>query len=108
MFRFEAKAFNTIKSLLDYHVDNGTAVTRASEAIIQKPVAKHDKWSISHANITIGSKIGKGAFGDVFAAKLNGTKVAVKSCRSSEVADMDKFMMEADILKQYSHPNIVR
>lgn len=108
MFRFEAKAFHTIRALLDYHAENGMAVTRASEAIIQRPVPKHDKWSISHANIKIGNKIGKGAFGDVFMASFLGDKVAVKSCRSSDVADMDKFMMEADILKQYDHPNIVR
>ena len=89
-------------------MENGTPVTRASEAIIQKPVPKHDKWSLSHASINIGKRIGKGAFGDVFEAQLNGTKVAVKSCRSSDVNDMGKFMEEADILKQYDHPNIVR
>ncbi len=108
MFRFESKSFSTIRTLLDYHVETGTAVTKASQAKILRPVPKHDKWSLYHRDITIGKKLGKGAFGDVFKADLNGKVVAVKSCRSDDLNDMDKFMQEADILKQYDHPNVVR
>ena len=108
MFRFEAKSFPTIRSLLEFHMETGTAVTKASQAKILRSVPKHDKWSLAHSDVRIGKKIGKGAFGDVFEAQLNGEKVAVKTCRSSDLADMDKFMMEADILKQYQHPNVVR
>lgn len=58
----------------------------------------------------MGKKIGKGAFGDVFEANYlrENQKVAVKTCRSSDVYDMEKFLQEADILKGYQHPNIVR
>ena len=58
----------------------------------------------------VGRRIGKGAFGEVCEATLrtSGERVAVKTCRSNELTDMDKFMQEADILKQYEHPNIVR
>ena len=108
MFRFEAKSFPTIRSLLEYHVETSTAVTKASQAKILKAVPKHAKWSLAHSDVKTGRKIGKGAFGDVYEAMLNGEKVAVKTCRSSDLADMDKFMMEADILKQYQHPNVVR
>ena len=108
MYRFESKSFPTIRALLEYHAETGTAVTKASQAVILKPVPKHDKWSLSHRDINIGKKIGKGAFGDVFEAHLNNQLVAVKSCRSSDLTDMDKFMAEADILKQYNHPNVVR
>lgn len=108
MYRFESKSFANIRALLEYHVDTGTAITKASQTKIVKPVPKHDKWSLSHSDVKIGKKIGKGAFGDVFEAQLNQQKVAVKSCRSSDLTDMDKFMQEADILKQYDHPNVVR
>ena len=89
-------------------MESGTAVTKASQATILRPVPKHDKWSLSHRDVRIGKKLGKGAFGDVFEAFLNNEMVAVKTCRSSDLTDMDKFMMEADILKQYDHPNVVR
>ena len=108
MFRFESKPFPTIRALLDYHVETATPVTKVSQTIIQKPVPKHDKWSLAHSDVKIKKKIGKGAFGDVFEASLKGEQVAVKTCRSSDLTDMDKFMMEADILKQYDHPNVVR
>ena len=108
LFRFEAKSFPTIRALLDYHVESGTAVTKASQATISNPVPKHDKWSLAHSNVKIGRKIGKGAFGDVYEAHLDGQLVAVKTCRSDDVSDMGKFLMEADILKQYNHLNVVR
>ena len=34
--------------------------------------------------------------------------MAVKTCRNDAMQDMDKFLKEAEILKQYEHPNIVQ
>ena len=85
-------------------------MTRASGAKISAPITKTDKWSLDHSNVKQGKKIGKGAFGDVYEAMLtsNQQKVAIKTCRSSDLQDMDKFLQEAEILKQYDHPNVVR
>ena len=84
-------------------------VTKGSGAILMQPVVKKgDRWSLQHGDIIIGKKLGKGAFGDVFDAEFKGQKVAVKSCRSTDVPDKEKFLQEAEILKQYNHPNIVR
>ncbi len=108
-YRFEAKAFGTIRELLEYHVTYGTPVTRSSGAIITKFVTKFDRWALQHDDVKRGKKIGKGCFGDVYEGTLtSGEKVAVKTCRADTVQDMDKFLKEADILKQYDHPNIVR
>ncbi|XP_066095624.1 tyrosine-protein kinase Fes/Fps isoform X2 [Saccopteryx bilineata] len=52
-----------------------------------------------------------GNFGEVFSGRLrvDNTPVAVKSCRETLPPDLKaKFLQEARILKQYSHPNIVR
>ncbi len=106
MFSFESKSFYTIYSLLDYHVNTGTAITKDSQVKILQPVLK---WSLYHRDITIGKKLVEGLFGiDVFQAELNRKVVAVKSCRSDKLKDMYKFMREAYILKQYDHPNVVR
>ncbi len=109
-YRFESKAFGKIRFLLDYHTNSGTPVTRQSGATIIKHISKYDKWELRRDEINMGKKIGKGAFGDVFVATLvrDNRKVAVKTCRSSELYDMEKFLQEADILKGYQHPNIVR
>ncbi|XP_038639980.1 tyrosine-protein kinase Fes/Fps-like [Scyliorhinus canicula] len=53
----------------------------------------------------------QGNFGEVFSGRMrnDNTLVAVKMCRESLPADQkNKFLMEARILKQYDHPNIVR
>jgi serine/threonine protein kinase len=58
----------------------------------------------------MGARLGKGNFGDVYKAKLkhNHQEVAVKTCRSENFGDAEKFLKEAQILAQYDHPNIVK
>ena len=109
-YRFESKMHATIKALLDYHVESGVPVTRQSGTKIATFVTKYDKWALNHSDITIGRKIGKGTFGDVFEASLKSTgeRLAIKSCCSSDLTDMDKFLQKAEILKQYDHPNVVK
>uniref|UniRef100_A0A8C0A840 Tyrosine-protein kinase n=1 Tax=Bos mutus grunniens TaxID=30521 RepID=A0A8C0A840_BOSMU len=70
-----------------------------------------DKWALSHEDLVLGEQIGRGNFGEVFSGRLraDNTLVAVKSCRETLPPDLKaKFLQEARILKQYSHPNIVR
>ena len=111
-FRIEGKPFLSIQELLEYYTTSGIPVTRKSGAILVKPVTKFDKWSLRHDDIRRGRKIGKGSFSDVFEGELLSTKekVAIKTCRMDAVQmqDMDRFLKEAETLKQYSHPNIVR
>ncbi|KAM5177363.1 tyrosine-protein kinase Fes/Fps isoform 2-T3 [Callospermophilus lateralis] len=70
-----------------------------------------DKWVLNHEDLVLGEQIGRGNFGEVFSGRLraDNTLVAVKSCRETLPPDLKaKFLQEARILKQYSHPNIVR
>jgi len=115
--RFEENAFPTIRELLNYHTIHKAPVTKKSGAMLSIPVPrpdlkpKHDKWSLSHSQIKIQSKLGQGHFGDVMKGVLlpDNIPVAVKSCKEN-VTDLvkQKFLAEAEILKQYEHPNIVR
>ena len=62
-------------------------------------------------DIDIQKKLGSGHFGDVMKGVLrpSNTPVAVKSCKENvSQAVKQKFLSEAEILKQYDHPNIVR
>jgi RIO-like serine/threonine protein kinase len=110
LYRFEDKAFSVVRDLLDYHVTSRIPVTRNSGAIVCKFVSHIDKWTIKRQDITLGRKLGRGAFGEVCEAFMNtGEKVAVKTCRETiPAAEKSKFLKEAEILKQYDHPNIVR
>ena len=86
-------------------------VTRTSGAKTVKPISKIDKWAIRRDDLKLGRKLGRGAFGEVCEAMLMTTneKVAVKTCRETiPQSEKRKFLMEAEILKQYDHPNVVK
>ena len=85
-------------------------MTRASGAILLTPVPRYDKWALQHSDVQIGKRIFKGAFGEVYEATLSNTgeRVSVKYCHSDKQEIVDKFLQEADILKHYEHPNIIR
>ncbi|XP_077975160.1 tyrosine-protein kinase Fer-like isoform X1 [Styela clava] len=109
-FKFEVEQCNTIVELVESHYTKGLHITKQSQCIIAKPIVK-DKWSLSHADLELGARLGRGNFGDVFRAyfKNENIDVAVKTCRENvDQRTRDKFLMEARILKGYDHPNIVR
>ena len=111
MFRFEDKAFAVIRDLLDYHVKSHIPVTRNSGAVLVRSISKIDKWAIRREDLKLGRKLGRGAFGEVCEATMltTGEKVAVKTCRETiPHSEKRKFLMEAEILKQYDHPNVVK
>ncbi|XP_041444188.1 tyrosine-protein kinase Fes/Fps [Xenopus laevis] len=110
LYRLEGEGFSTIPLLINHFVKTQQAVTKKSGVIINKAIFK-DKWVMEHEEVILGERIGKGNFGEVFSGRLraDNTPVAVKSCRDTLPPDLkDKFLMEARILKQYSHPNIVK
>lgn len=111
LVRFEDQGFPSIRELLDYHVKNQVPVTRNCQVILATPVKK-DKWEICREGIVFQEKKpGRGHFGDFMEGVLkpSNTPVAVKSWKES-VCQVDKktFLAEAEILKRYDHPNIVR
>uniref|UniRef100_A0A8C5M5A2 Tyrosine-protein kinase n=1 Tax=Leptobrachium leishanense TaxID=445787 RepID=A0A8C5M5A2_9ANUR len=92
MYRLEGDAFSTIPLLVDHFMKTKQAVTKKSGVILNKAIVK-------------------GNFGEVYSGRLSNdnTPVAVKTCRDTLPPDLkDKFLQEARILKQYSHPNIVK
>ena len=110
LYRFESKICTTVKALLDYHVESGTPVSKSLGVKITSFITKSDKWALNKSDISISKSIGKGTFGYVFdvTLKSTGERLAMKSCRSNNLTDMDEFLQEAEILKQYDHPNIIK
>ncbi|XP_077327347.1 tyrosine-protein kinase Fes/Fps isoform X1 [Lithobates pipiens] len=110
MYRLEGEGFSTIPLLIDYFLKTKQMVTKKSGVILTKAIVK-DKWVLEHEEVILGERIGRGNFGEVFSGRLraDNTPVAVKTCRETLPPDLkDKFLSEARILKQYSHPNIVK
>ncbi|XP_024622290.1 tyrosine-protein kinase Fes/Fps isoform X3 [Neophocaena asiaeorientalis asiaeorientalis] len=110
LYRLEGDGFPSIPLLIDHLLRSQQPLTKKSGIILNRAVPK-DKWALSHEDLVLGEQIGRGNFGEVFSGRLraDNTLVAVKSCRETLPPDLKaKFLQEARILKQYSHPNIVR
>uniref|UniRef100_A0A5F5PNK4 Tyrosine-protein kinase n=2 Tax=Equus TaxID=9789 RepID=A0A5F5PNK4_HORSE len=110
VYRLEGDGFPSIPLLIDHMLRSQQPLTKKSGVILNRAVPK-DKWALNHEDLVLGEQIGRGNFGEVFSGRLraDNTLVAVKSCRETLPPDLKaKFLQEARILKQYSHPNIVR
>ncbi|XP_021263363.1 tyrosine-protein kinase Fes/Fps isoform X2 [Numida meleagris] len=110
LYRLEGDGFPTIPLLIDHLLQSQQPITRKSGIVLTRAVLK-DKWVLNHEDVLLGERIGRGNFGEVFSGRLraDNTPVAVKSCRETLPPELKaKFLQEARILKQYSHPNIVR
>ncbi|XP_054468458.1 tyrosine-protein kinase Fes/Fps [Anoplopoma fimbria] len=110
LYRLDGESFHSIPLLIDHLLTSRQHITKRSDIVLKKPVLK-DKWVLEHDDIILGPLIGRGNFGEVYSGRLcsDNTPVAVKSCKENLAPEhKSKFLMEARILKQYDHPNIVK
>lgn len=109
-YRFEGAAFPSVAELVAWQRASGVPVTARSGALLRRAVPR-ETWELNNDHVQLCDKIGRGNFGDVYKARLlpTGQEVAVKTCRVALPEDQKRtFLQEGRILKQYSHPNIVR
>uniref|UniRef100_A0A665TB29 Tyrosine-protein kinase n=1 Tax=Echeneis naucrates TaxID=173247 RepID=A0A665TB29_ECHNA len=110
LYRLDGQGFHSIPLLIHHLMSSQQPITRKADVVLKKPVLK-DKWVLEHDDILLGQLIGRGNFGEVYSGRLrsDSTPVAVKSCKENLAPEhKSKFLMEARILKQYDHPNIVK
>ncbi|KAM9114680.1 tyrosine-protein kinase Fer-like [Pangshura tecta] len=100
----------TIPLLIHHHLQSRQVLTAKCPFLLRNPVAKA-KWDLSHEDVVLGELLGSGNFGEVYSGRLSydNTPVAVKTCREHLAPETKhKFLMEARIVRRYSHPNVVR
>ncbi|XP_014405078.1 PREDICTED: tyrosine-protein kinase Fes/Fps [Myotis brandtii] len=108
LYRLEGDGFPSIPLLIDHLLRSQQPLTKKSGVVLSRAVLK---VSLRSCGVREETHRIPGNFGEVFSGRLrvDNTLVAVKSCRETLPPDLKaKFLQEARILKQYSHPNIVR
>uniref|UniRef100_A0AAR2IZN4 non-specific protein-tyrosine kinase n=1 Tax=Pygocentrus nattereri TaxID=42514 RepID=A0AAR2IZN4_PYGNA len=123
MYRLDGEGFPTVPLLMNHLLNSHKNVTKRTDIVLKRPILKvapltlillkFDQTSDLHNCVLCLCVFGcsKGNFGEVFSGRLHSdnTPVAVKACRENLPPEhKNKFLMEARILKQYDHPNIVK
>ena len=67
-------------------------------------------WAFDYSEVTLGHRIGAGAFGEVYQASWRRSRIAVKRllCQRLTESARGEFMQEMEIMSNLRHPNIVR
>ena len=99
-----------------YHVKMMETEMRMRELGLVDPmsVLTLDEWEIERENIVMNRKLGEGAFGMVYGGEWcddhrNWVAVAVKTLKAGSTVDEKiDFLSEAEMMKRFSHKNIVR
>lgn len=74
-----------------------------------KPLLPFHEWNIDFSEITVGTRVGIGFFGEVFRGIWNGTDVAIKVFLEQDLTaeNMEDFCNEISILSRLRHPNVI-
>ncbi|KAK4577793.1 hypothetical protein RGQ29_028065 [Quercus rubra] len=74
-----------------------------------KPLIAYSEWNIDFSELTVGTRVGIGFFGEVFRGIWNGTEVAIKVFLEQDLTaeNMEDFCNEISILSRLRHPNVI-
>ncbi|GAB2274721.1 hypothetical protein Dimus_009493 [Dionaea muscipula] len=74
-----------------------------------RPLLPFQEWNIEFSELTVGTRVGIGFFGEVFRGIWNGTDVAIKVFLEQDLTpeNMEDFCNEISILSRLRHPNVI-
>ncbi|XXG90209.1 hypothetical protein AAC387_Pa12g2030 [Persea americana] len=80
-----------------------------SSSFLNKPLFPFQEWNIDFSELTVGTRVGIGFFGEVFRGTWNGTDVAIKIFLEQDLTaeNMEDFCNEISILSRLRHPNVI-
>ncbi|KAH6833516.1 Mitogen activated protein kinase kinase like protein [Perilla frutescens var. hirtella] len=103
-------------------ISQGSGIHRVAEEMVltwnrvlgspmfqNKPLLPFEEWNIDFSELTVGTRVGIGFFGEVFRGIWNGTEVAIKVFLEQDVTaeNIEDFCNEISILSRLRHPNVI-
>ncbi|KAM7276654.1 hypothetical protein ACFE04_018520 [Oxalis oulophora] len=90
-------------------VDSAWNKVLESHMFTNKSLLPFEEWNIDSSELTVGTRVGIGFFGEVFRGLWNGTDVAIKVFLEQEltVETIEDFCNEISILSRLRHPNVI-
>ncbi|XP_076918492.1 serine/threonine-protein kinase EDR1-like [Bidens hawaiensis] len=104
------KAISLPSSPQKYKLEgNFDLITTWNNSIGNDPWFPYHEWNIDYSELTVGSRVGIGFFGEVFRGTWNGIEVAIKVLLEQEVSteNIEDFCNEISILSRLRHPNVI-
>lgn len=106
-------SYSMISSTYSTYSTTGSEFDDYAEISERELMASESYWFIPYDKIIIEEKIGEGQFGDVHVGKVTSdgetVEVAIKSCKMATTQEEKmKFMREAIVMKEFTHPHIIK
>ncbi|KAA8524239.1 hypothetical protein F0562_010662 [Nyssa sinensis] len=97
----------------DYILNDETVSTW--NTVLESPIFQNktllpfQEWNIDFTELTVGTRVGIGFFGEVFRGIWNGTDVAIKVFLEQDLTaeNIEDFCNEISILSRLRHPNVI-
>lgn len=97
------KEYNALKAKFDFDTILTNLIIKKDKFIIRRPGSINEDYRIE-------AELGKGAYGCVYRAVNNRTKIAraIKKISKDKINDINRFLFEVETLKQLDHPNVIK
>jgi hypothetical protein len=102
------RSFKSVQELITFYVSTGESLSSSEGDQLLHHVTRKDKWNVKHTEIEVQMRIGTSAFGDMCLGSYSQRKVSIKTYAGDKARSINQFLLEVEVLKEYSHPNIAR
>ena len=100
--------FKSVQELITFYLSTGASLSNSEGDQLLQHVNKKDKWNVKYTEIDVQMRIGTSAFGDMCLGSYAQRKVSIKTYAGDKARSINQFLLEVEVLKEYSHPNIAR